>query len=214
MMTQIFIIGSSSVYGVGAKKGGWADLIKQELHQKMYGEDGVGEKYEVFNFGKSGAKIEFAKRLFPMIMKEYGRDGKKITIVSIGGNNSKAENEPTNYVSTPEEYESQMSELLDLLKKQSDVVIAVGSGSVDENKTNPKHNPLTGRRSFFTNQRRKKFEQRWEKLCEQKGIKFVGVSLSEDKWQADYLYEDGLHPNQKGHQYIADKVIEVVEKEL
>lgn len=213
-MTQIFIIGSSSVYGVGAKHGGWADLIKQALHQKMYGADGIGEKYEIYNFGKSGAKIEFAKGLFPTLMKEYGRDGKKITIVSIGGNNSKAESEPTNYASTPEEYEAQMTELLDLLKQHSDAVIAVGSGFVDESKTNPKHNPLTGGKSYFTNERRKMFEQRWEKLCEQKGIEFVSVSLSEDEWQSDYLYEDGLHPNQKGHQYIADRVIEVLEKEL
>lgn len=37
MMTQIFIIGSSSVYGVGAESSGWADLVKQALHRKMYG---------------------------------------------------------------------------------------------------------------------------------------------------------------------------------
>lgn len=214
MITQIFIIGSSSVYGVGASNSGWADLVKQFLHHKMYGENGVGEKYEVYNLGKSGAKIEFAKNLFPALIREYGRNGKIITIVSIGGNNSKAENSSTNYVSTLEEYEAQMSELLDLLKEKSDVVIAVGSGHVDENKTNPKHNPLTGGQSYFTNERRKLFEQRWKTLCAQKDIAFIGVELSEEDWQAEYLYEDGLHPNQKGHQYIADKVIRVLQSKL
>lgn len=213
-MTQIFIIGSSSVYGVGAENSGWADLVKQALHKMMYGQNGIGEKYEIYNLGKSGAKIDFAKQFFPILIEKYGRDQKVITIVSIGGNNSKAENSPTNYASTPEEYESQMSELLDLLKEKSDVVIAVGSGYVDESKTNPKHNPLTGGKSYFTNDRRKMFEQRWKKLCEQRDIDFVDVELSEKEWQAEYLFDDGLHPNQKGHQYIAGKVINLLEKNL
>jgi len=207
MITQIFILGSSSVYGVGAENGGWADLIKQSLHQKMYGENGVGEKYEVYNLGKSGAKIEFATKLFPTLIQEYGRAGKIITIVSIGSNNAKAENTPTNYVSSLEEYETQMAEMLDLLKEKSDVVIVVGGGYVDESKTNPKHNPLTGGKSYFTNARRKMFEKKCEDLCDQKNISYVGVELSEKQWQAEYLFRDGLHPNQKGHQYIAERVL-------
>ncbi len=214
MITQVFIIGSSLVYGVGAEKSGWADLIKQFFHQKMYGEGGVGEQYEVFNFAKSGAKIQFAKRLFPILVKEYGRDGKIITIVSIGGNNAKAVDFPTNYVSTLEEYSAEMAELLDLLKEKSDVVIAVGGGYYDESKTNPKHNPFTGGKSFFKNERRKKFEQKFRELCSERGIVFVGVELNKEEWQQHYLYKDGLHPNQKGHSYIASNVIKVLEKEL
>ncbi|HEX7017562.1 MAG TPA: SGNH/GDSL hydrolase family protein [Patescibacteria group bacterium] len=213
-MTQIFILGSSSVYGVGAEHGGWADLIKQTLHHKMYAQGGIGEKIEVFNFGKSGAKIEFAQQLFPLLLEQYGRSGKIITIVSIGGNNSKAETTPTNYASTLEEYESQMSDLLETLKEKSDLVVAVGGGYVDEAKTNPKHNPLTGGKSYFTNERRKLFEAKWQEICLAKNIPFVGVELTPKEWKDEYLYEDGLHPNQKGHQYICDKVLRVLEDEL
>ncbi len=212
MITQVFIIGSSFVYGVGAEKSGWADLVKQFFHQKMYGKDGVGEKYEVFNFGKSGAEIKFAEKLFPILIREYGRKGKIITIVSIGGNNAKAVDSPNNYVSTLEEYTTQMSQLLDLLREKSDVVIAVGGGYYDESKTNPKHNPFTGGRSYFTNKRKKRFEQRFQELCHQKGVIFVGIDTSKEEWQKKYLYKDGLHPNQKGHQYVAKKVIEVLSK--
>lgn len=49
-MTQIFILGSSNAYGVGGKDGGWADILKQYLHNKMYGKYGIGEKHELFNF--------------------------------------------------------------------------------------------------------------------------------------------------------------------
>ena len=36
-MIQIFFIGSSSIYGVGGESGGYADIVKQSLHKKMYG---------------------------------------------------------------------------------------------------------------------------------------------------------------------------------
>src|SRR5512133_4042867 len=109
-MIQIFILGSSMVYGVGGPNGGWADLIKQHLHKKMYGENGVGEKYEIYNFGKSGATIDFVKDTFKSQLDAYDRKQKTIILVSVGGNNTKAEETPDNFVSTPEEYESERRE--------------------------------------------------------------------------------------------------------
>ena len=114
-MIQIFIVGSSSTYGVGGEKGGWADLIKQELHTRMYSENGIGQQYEIFNLGKSGAPIRFVLNTFPQQLKDYGRNGKRMVIVSVGGNNIKSETEPDNFVSTLEEYSKEMSELFDLL---------------------------------------------------------------------------------------------------
>lgn len=165
----------------------------------------------MYNLGKSGAKVEFAQKLFSTLIEKYGRTGKIITIVSIGENNSKAEISPTNYVSTPEEYEIEISDFLNSLKEKSQVVIAVGSGYVDESKTNPIHNPFNGSKSYFTNERKKLFEQKFKSLCDSKHIQFVDIGLSEERWKAEYLYEDGLHLNQKGHQYIADKVMIVLE---
>ena len=213
-MIQVFLLGSSSVYGVGAESGGWADLIKEALHGKMYGKNGVGEKYEVYNFGKSGATIDFVLKNFPKQLESYGRNGKIITIVSVGGNNAKAEDEPENFVSTIDEYELQMSELMGLLKDKSDVVIAVGGGYYDESKVYPKHNPLTGGKSYFSNERKHKFEQKWKEICISKEIPFVGVEVTEEEWKDKFLYIDGLHPNQTGHRHIAERVLEVLETNI
>ncbi len=206
-MIQVFILGSSYVYGVGAEKSGWADLLKQSIHQKMYGEDGVGEKYEVYNFGKSGAEIKFVQKTFPQQFEQYSRGGKIITILSVGGNNTKAENKPDNFISTPEEYSEQMEKLLDLLKNRSSQVIVVGSSFYDESKTNPKSNPLTGGKSYFSNQRKEIFESKLKKICAQKQITFIDIDVSQSEWQEKYLSNDGLHPNQTGHELIAKKIL-------
>lgn len=213
-MSQIFIVGSSSTYGVGGENGGWADLLKQKLHKKMYGKGGIGEKYEIYNFGKSGATIDFVMKTFPQQLEQYGRGKKTITIVSVGGNNAKAEDEPKNYVSTLKEYTDSMSDLLNLLASQSTHVIAVGGGYYDESKTNPKINPFTGGKSFFTNVRRQEFQAQLKKLCIERKITFIETGISESEWKEKYIYDDGLHPGALGHELISEKVMKELEKIL
>lgn len=211
-MTQVFIVGASGVYGVGGPNGGWADMIKTALHQKMYDQGGLGEKYEVYNFGKSGGKISFVKDSFPEQIKQYGRKDRPITIVSVGGNNSKAKNSPDNFVSTIDEYSQEMEELLDILRDFSQQVIAVGGGWYDETKTCPKISPFDDSKSYFSNQRKQEFEKHFKKLCKDRKIPFVDIDVEEDVWKKKYLYDDGLHANDAGHRLIADKVMAVLEK--
>ena len=213
-MTQIFIIGSSSVYGVGAEFAGWADLVKQKLHQKMYGVGGVGEKYEVFNFGFSGATIDFFKETFPSLLEKYSRGGKIITIFSPGGNNAKAKNSPTNYVSTLEEFGTEIADFLNLLSKLSDKVIVVGGGSYDESKVFPKISPFDGSKSYFSNERKKKFQARAKEIAQSMNLEFVDLEVATETWIKKYLYKDGLHPNQAGYNLIADKVWQKLENLL
>jgi len=211
-MDQIFCIGASSVYGVGGETGGWADMIKQHFHQKMYSAKGVGDKFEVFNFGKSGAQINFVLNTLPQQIKDYGRDGKIITIISAGGNNIKAKNTADNFVSTLEEYSNQMSELLDMAQKLSTHVIIMGSGYYDEKKTTPKTSPFDGSKSFFFNERKKLFENKLRELCDEWHITFLDLDIDEKTWTEKYLHKDGLHANKAGHEYITKKIISALDK--
>lgn len=209
-MKQFFLLGASSVYGVGGEDGGWADLFKKHVHKKMYGKYGVGEKYEVYNFSKSGATVQFVLDTFPEQIKQYGRDGDIVCIVSVGGNNSKAIKTPDNYVSSVKEYTNQMKDLFKLLKNHSNHVVFVSSGYIDEKKTNPKISPFDGSKSYFTNKRRLEFHYALKKLCEQTNVEIVDVDTPPKEWQEKYLYIDGLHPNNNGHQLIYQKLINVV----
>jgi lysophospholipase L1-like esterase len=128
----------------------------------------------------------------------------------VGGNNAKAEDAPDNFISSIEEYSEQMIKLLDLLKSKSDQVIAVGGGYYDESKVNPKPNPLTGGKSYFSNKRKARFEERFKDLCEEREIVFIEVGVGEEEWKEKYLYEDGLHPNKEGHKLIAEKVLKEI----
>jgi len=214
MVTQFFILGSSLPYGVGASHAGWGDLIKQYLHAKMYGEGGVGQKYEVFNFGKADAKIEFVQATFPGQLADYGRRQKTIVVIAIGGNNSKAEGSPDGYISTPEKYAQEMEDLLTMLAKYSDAVIVVDNGYVDESKTNPKLNPLTGATSYYSNTRRQQFGDITERICKRQEIDFVRLAIDQQEWVENYTYKDGVHPNQQGHQLVFEAIRPYLDEHL
>lgn len=212
MITQIFFVGSSSVYGVGGPQGGWADIVKQKLHKQMYGQNGAGQVYEIYNFGKSGATVDFVQANFPVFFKQYNRGAKTITILNVGGNNAKAKGTPDNFVSTPEEYKKEMHMLLTSISTLSTHTIGVGYKYFDETKTYPIYHKEIGGNSYFSNARTQEFNAIFKTLCTQKGLPFVDIDVEKDTWIREYLYEDGLHPNQKGHELIATKVLSELER--
>jgi acyl-CoA thioesterase-1 len=206
-MTQIFIFGASIVHGVGAEDAGWADLIKRKIHNKMYSENGTGEKYEVYNFGNPGATIGFVLKTFQYQIQNYHKEGKKIVILSVGMNNAKAKETPDNYVSTIDEYKAQMSDLLQKIKSDVDQVICVGLTPVDEKKTMP----MRPGGSYFENGRVHEFNKAFADTADENSISFVNIEVDLEDWCNNYLYDDGLHPNQKGHQLILERVFPQLE---
>lgn len=205
-MKQYFLLGASSVYGVGGANGGWGELLKQYLHTKMYGQNGEGEKYEVFNFAKSGATSQFVIDTFPEQVKNYGRDGEIVAIVSVGGNDARATGTPENYVSTVEEYIEHMTALIKLLRAHTTKLLLANNGYIDESKTNPKISPFDGSKSYFTNARRIEFRDSLKKLCESVNVPVIDVGVTPEGWIEHYAYLDGLHPNNEGHQLIFETV--------
>jgi lysophospholipase L1-like esterase len=209
-MTQIFVFGSSNAYGVGGPGGGWADKLKTWLHEQMFATNGIGEKHELYNFGKPGATIQFVKQNFPALLKTYGNNGRKIAVVSVGGNNVKAEDLPENFVSSIEEYTQIMADLLKDLQTSFDQLIVMGYRPYDEKKTLPKPNPLTGGCSYFWNARTAKFSETLKKMCAENNYNFIDLNIPEQEWIEKYLCVDGLHPNDAGYQLM----FEAIKKEI
>ena len=211
-MKQFFILGASGVYGVGAEHDGWSDLLKAHLHRKMYGQDGIGEKYEVFNFAKAGCTVEFVEETAEWLYGNYGRGDDVVTLISVGGNDARAMDTPDNFACTPEAFREKVTHLLKELQKYSSRVIFVANSFVDESKTNPKLSPFRdGKPSYFTNGRRTMFNNISKQICEAQGIDFVSIDIDQATWVRDYLYSDGLHPNQAGHQRIFEQLRPVIE---
>ena len=214
IMIQFFIFGDSVAYGVGAEQG-WSDLLKQHLHAAMYERDGIGEKYELYNFGKPGAGVDFVLKTHESLLEAYGRHDTTVAILCIGGNETKARTEPDNFVSSTDAFASRMTTLIDSFKQQVDNVIVLPTLiAVDETKVNPKVSPFNGGKSFFVNDRIYAFNETLKNLCSDRGISYVVPGINPNDWAANYLYEDGLHPNQSGNEQIFHALLPFVERFL
>lgn len=123
---QFFIFGASVAYGVGGTQGGWAGLLKQHIHNELYGKDSLGEKVEVYNFAKPGAEIEFVLDTFENQLLSYERECQLTAFVLVGLNDTKAVGHPEDFVSNEVKFEKDYNELLSNLSKCFEIINVLG----------------------------------------------------------------------------------------
>ena len=209
-MAAILCFGASGTYGVGGQRGGWPEYLKEVLHQAQYGPRGSGEWHEVFNLGVAGHGVDdvSARLSAEVSARRRAIQPKVISIISVGLNDSRAVERSDNFVSTPEAYQEKMSRLFVEARAICDSTLALGFAPVDERRTCPKIQPVTGHKSFFTNERAELFESRLLAAAEEAGV--PGLPLFQEAIRAgwsDKLSADGLHPNDAGYQWIAERVL-------
>ncbi len=203
---QIFCFGASSVYGVGTIHGSWADLIKQRINQDLYGNK-TGEKIEVFNLGISGEKSDQLKRRIEqeIIAREaFHSDWRKLIVISIGTNDSRAQGRKDAFVCNLDEFRDTATRIIESAQKFSSDIIGVGLTPVDNSKTQP----MAGKETYFDSKRIEQFESAYQKVCEDQGVAFLENygPASKLNWSKEYLYDDGLHSNDKAHQWIFSRL--------
>jgi lysophospholipase L1-like esterase len=176
----------------------------------MYGPGGQGEACQVYELGVPGTTLaDILERFEPEVKARLGRSAPEDTyiILSAGSNDSKAVDAIDNYPFSPEDFAASVHSFIHLAKDYSRHIIGVGLTPVDEAKTSPKQNPLTGGQSFFTNTRLQQFEAAFQQTCEAEGAQFIPLFANVPAdWTAGYLFTDGIHPNQQGHDWIFSQV--------
>lgn len=217
-MAQILIMGASTAYGVGGPHGGWADMIKLQLHEEMYGNETMTEAHEVHIFAKPDATVQFILDTYEHYIADYHRDNRKtIVVLSIGMNDTKAIDRPDNYINTPQSYTDSMISLLNSLGSVTDSVLCIGFSPVDEVRTSPKLNPFTGKYSYFSNERIQKFNLALKEAVDASTANSIYIDLTErvkNGWIEGCLSVDGLHPNDDGHRRIFNAIMPEIKRLL
>ncbi|HSW66725.1 MAG TPA: GDSL-type esterase/lipase family protein [Bacillota bacterium] len=219
-MKNILIFGASIVHGVGGARGGWVDKLKASLHRDMYGEDAAGEICELYELGIPGATVaDVLRHLDAEAAARLERPGctpeESYIVILCGHNDSKAINEPGNFATSTEDFEHNAGKLLDSAQKHAKHVIVAGLSPVDEHKVSPKINPFNGSKSYFTNDRLAQFEAIWKKVCDPRKITFVPIhAAAPEDWASRYMFTDGVHPDDKGHEWLRTQIEPVLRKEL
>lgn len=210
-MKRIFVFGASIVHGVGGPAGGWADMLKQGYHTKLFSPGGRGGVCDVYELGIPGTDVQHLAGRFEQEIEARGASTANpydtCIVFSVGTNDSRAVNAPDNYAMSSDEFAAHVQRLVKKAKGYSHYIVGVGLAPIDEHKASFAHNPQTGEGVYFSNERIREFEARLQNVCETEGVSFMPVydNVPTD-WQRHYLFGDGLHPNSKGHTWIHDQV--------
>lgn len=215
---QIVCTGASSVYGVGGTRGGWVEMLKEDLHQKMYGPEGIGEMHEVYNLAVPGAVIADLAERTVVELKTIRKPGRTlVTVAQLGANNAKAVGTPDNFVSTPEQYEQEATAILRTIKELSDDVICLGMRPMDQAKVMPLlKDKEKGTKVYFPNDRIALFEKSLAKVAKSLDITFIPLfdETLQDDPDGKRRWVDGIHPNDEGYRQMYLKIKEALAAHL
>ena len=197
---RVLVFGDSITQGFWDTKGGWASRVREYFDsQKVTGFDSTSPI--IFNLGISGNKSD--DLLARLENETKVRVAKELAfIIAIGVNDTKTQS-GINYSNTGR-YKQNLSKILDKAKKYSDKIMFVGLTPCGEGDLTF----LEWGENKYTNDRIKKFDDTLHQFCLENQVPLVKIyePFLEAKASAKLL-EDGLHPNDEGHQFIAELVL-------
>lgn len=204
---RVLVFGDSITQGFwDVEYGGWVARIRQyfdRLEQKS-GRDAA----TIFNLGVSAdTSDDLLKRMDNEIIARNNGEH-LVVVITIGVNDSKIKSGKT--YTEPDLYKEKLEQLLKTGKKYTKSVLFVGlTPCVDE-----RTHPVAWGDIVYDNKRLELFDNALRTFCEEHEVQFIDVfpAFSKEQEKRDLL-PDGLHPNDDGHQLMADLVLPKI-KEL
>jgi lysophospholipase L1-like esterase len=188
-MTKILIFGDSIIWGACDTEGGWVQRLRK------YFDENWSEKfdYSVYNLGIPGNTTEDLLERFEFETKQRLKENEDIMFIfGIGINDSQFIHSKNGLRYSLEEFEGNIQKLVDLARKYSSSITFVGLTPVDDSKTN---------------EYVKQFDKKIKEVCEKNNINYIYMF---DKLDLNDLEEDGLHPDNEGH----NKMFKVIKENL
>lgn len=213
---RILFFGDSITQGFYDTHGGWAQRLANLYHADSFNHMLATPGYdttEVFNLGVSG---DTAQGILGRIESETSTrrwENDPVTIVlAVGINDSRKRDNKA--IMDVYKFQETLEELFQKASEVADHVLIVGLSAVNESQTNPW--PFSSGTSGWGNNRINLFEDTLKQCAEHAKLPFVPVH---DEFLAhmkagEQLLADGLHPNDAGHQFIAEIVKPELEKLL
>ena len=186
----ICIFGDSTAWGAwDMEKGGWVNRLWFHVG-KREGDDYI----EVYNCSVSGGTTD-------TILKRFESEAKirnaTTLIFQTGGNDASYQATPDNFLVSAEKFKQNLEEIIKRAKNITDSIIFTDLKNCDESKTMP----VSWIDIYYKNENIKKYSKIMEEVCHEQNVLFLDVpELANDE------FEDGLHPNAKGHEKIFQAV--------
>ena len=213
-MAVIYCFGDSITYGAwDIKEGGWANRLRGYLDELQAKDPNL--YYLTYNLGIPGENSDgFLKRFETELVarSKGGRGpagpGEAVFIFAFGANDYTFIPSTNEFVVSPEKFTVNMQSAINIAKKTSSKILLLNITPADEEICKRKY----GDRKLRINKNVEKYNRLLKDLADKNDVKLVDVySAFTSVNYKSLLSEDGLHPNDDGHNLILEKVKEVVD---
>jgi lysophospholipase L1-like esterase len=199
---EILVFGDSIAYGAWDERGGWVQRLKERLDATMRADPSIDNL--LYNLSFSGGNTEMLAARADFEIRHRRIEGERMAIIfAIGINDSVFfTGEKRNAVPLGR-FAGNIRRLSATARKYSRDVAFVGLTPVDESRTSPV--PWVESMNYL-NEHVARYDAEIRKACGEDGVPFIDV-LGPFR-ASDYrsLLDDGVHPNERGHERICEMV--------
>jgi len=181
---SICVFGDSTSWGAwDEEKGGWVNRLWLFLADH--------EPYSpIFNLGIDGGT---SKTILERFEKEAHVRNAGVLIFQTGGNDASTASLNGLCNISLDDFKKNILEIIEKAKLVTDKIVFLDLKNCDETKTLP----VSWGEYYYNNENILKYSKAMEDICKEKGVLFLDIEKLEND-----EFEDGLHPNAKGHQKI------------
>lgn len=172
------------VHGIW-KKNGWVNRLWFDVAKRE------GDNYvEIYNCSVSGDTTDAVLARFESEARARAADA---IIVQIGGNDAGYEHTPGNYLVPPERFASNIEEIIRRAKAITTNIVFTDLKNCDQSRTTP----VPWIDIYYTNEDIERYQRTMKEVCRKNDVPFLELNPLDNE-----DFDDGLHPNAKGHEKI------------
>lgn len=201
---RILVFGDSIANGAWDTEGGWVDRLRREAHEELNKTRG-GKKVQIYNLGIGGDTTDkLLKRIEPEATARIGAGWTNGIVIAVGTNDSRTiDGKPE---VSGETFTSNVRSLHEIAKQHANKVLFLGIPPAANSKIEFKN-------YVYSNNRIIKFNNLLAETTEELGAEWLPLyEVFHDRKGESLFIHDLLHPNNNGHQLIAEQVKPYIDK--
>jgi len=205
---KTIIFGDSIAYGKWDSQGGWAARLRQYIDKKY----NLSPKtnYQLHNLSIPGELVLHLEERLPVEFSSrvLADEENYLVIFALGINDANPVNWLSSQATPPEKFKALLKNYYQLVKKPNVQVAFIGLTPIDEDRWLD-DSKFAG--NFFLKDVRQ-YDQYLKEICQELNIPFL--PLLDNLLKASYqeTLVDGIHPDDKGHQMMFERIIKFLEE--
>ncbi|MFB6190454.1 MAG: SGNH/GDSL hydrolase family protein [Candidatus Nanohaloarchaea archaeon] len=205
---QVIAVGHSIVYGNWDPEGGWVQRLRKHLDKRALEEQDEELVSEVLNLGIPGEDSgDLRERVRKEVERRLWEEVETVAFVMTGANDIQLLVQENRVRVGKEQFRDNLESIVDDLQQLADHVVLVTECYTTVDGEIP-YAP----EKAINDERLGEYVEIQRELASEKGIEIIDLRTLRSKEEWASMLEDGIHPDQDGHELIYGEAIDAIEE--